>query len=432
MRNIAIEILKQFQKINKNVSSMRNMNHHFDNNNLSPYHLEGDVWTHTMLAFNSFLMTLRNEIFKNDRLVTGCAIAILCHDLGKSITREQKTKKLTFELKVEKNKEVKNPIPYNKEIPIPKYGFNSHDNAGTQLCIDFIYDLQENGFFIDKDYTLQNIMEDVLPVISNHMFYYNWDIEKLKSTCSSKYQYKIWAELAMADFNGSISEDGDIETYTKFHNMLKFADECFNETTKFENINKLDIKHHKQFHLNYNKIIKEPEFTYTDIIIVCGLPGTGKDYSFEDLGYEIVSYDIERMDAYLEFNNKNKSDNSHELYMKAFDWCNKYKIDLNSLILKRAKNFFAEGKKVAILNVNQSRKRRRKLMNMFKGKTISCFWIGAKCDTILARDEKRKDIGGKTIGSKIILSMAKRIQYPTIQEGFEFVNYIDNNENKRN
>jgi len=42
-----------FQKNCKDlVSTMQNCSHHYDENHLNPYHLEGDIWTHTMMGCN--------------------------------------------------------------------------------------------------------------------------------------------------------------------------------------------------------------------------------------------------------------------------------------------------------------------------------------------------------------------------------------------
>ena len=59
--NKLLYILKEFQKLNPElVYKMKACDHHFDSNNLTPFHLESDVWTHTMLMYNQFLHNQEN------------------------------------------------------------------------------------------------------------------------------------------------------------------------------------------------------------------------------------------------------------------------------------------------------------------------------------------------------------------------------------
>jgi hypothetical protein len=62
------------------VQSMRDACHHYDENNLNPYHLEGDVWTHTNMVFkNSEHFSPFNHYVKWSTML---------HDGGKPLSRE--------------------------------------------------------------------------------------------------------------------------------------------------------------------------------------------------------------------------------------------------------------------------------------------------------------------------------------------------------
>jgi len=67
------QILKSFyENFPELIESMKNTNHNYDNENLNPYHLEGDVWTHTMMVYS--------QVQSNSIAVL---LAALLHDIGK-------------------------------------------------------------------------------------------------------------------------------------------------------------------------------------------------------------------------------------------------------------------------------------------------------------------------------------------------------------
>ena len=74
------ELIKQFQiRYPKLVKDMHESTHHYSIENLNPYHLEGDVWTHT----NMVCLEARNRGISRNNM-----IACLLHDIGKPICRK--------------------------------------------------------------------------------------------------------------------------------------------------------------------------------------------------------------------------------------------------------------------------------------------------------------------------------------------------------
>jgi len=71
------------------IREMKNSNHHYDNENLNPYHLEGDVWTHTMMVYSQAVQS--NACIE-------VLLAALLHDIGKPRARRVKdeTKRCQF------------------------------------------------------------------------------------------------------------------------------------------------------------------------------------------------------------------------------------------------------------------------------------------------------------------------------------------------
>lgn len=75
------EILKWFQmNFPEMVDSMKSSSHHFSENKLNPYHLESDIFTHTMLVFKMGQMLSPDNNFVK--------WSTLLHDIGKPLSME--------------------------------------------------------------------------------------------------------------------------------------------------------------------------------------------------------------------------------------------------------------------------------------------------------------------------------------------------------
>jgi putative nucleotidyltransferase with HDIG domain len=86
------DIIKQFQEQNKDLVwwMKRTTHHHADESNqqvtCNPYHLEGDVWSHTMMVVAN---AMDETLWERDKLLL---YATLLHDIGKIHTRKNSTK----------------------------------------------------------------------------------------------------------------------------------------------------------------------------------------------------------------------------------------------------------------------------------------------------------------------------------------------------
>lgn len=82
------ELVEWFQReFSELAADMRKSDHHYNRQNLNPYHLEGDVWTHTMMVCKQ-AQNLPFEV----------RLAALLHDVGKPLCRDAKeeTKRTRF------------------------------------------------------------------------------------------------------------------------------------------------------------------------------------------------------------------------------------------------------------------------------------------------------------------------------------------------
>ncbi|MFW6312177.1 MAG: hypothetical protein ACOC1K_08085, partial [Nanoarchaeota archaeon] len=145
---------------------------HFENNQ-NPYHLEGDVWSHTCMVINQFFQR------KPEERTIEVFLALLCHDIGKIYTRE-----------VRKNGNV---------------SFFSHSFASIQPCIDFLHHLKNKGFNISRDTFIS-----VLTIVSNHIdFMRASDYDRVKLSNFDKDLYRDSITHMKCDHLGRICKRDD-------------------------------------------------------------------------------------------------------------------------------------------------------------------------------------------------------------------------------
>ena len=175
MINYKTEILKAFMNFEdgKLVKLMTETSHH-EGNNMSPYHLEGSVWTHTMLVYNQ-----ANEESHEELLMA------LCHDIGKAYTRD-----------------------INKKGNACFYG---HPDASVQKTIDFLDHLEKEKILTRAE--IDRWINLYLPAMANHMVYYQ-NLHKLNHFAGMdnfgilKYAYK---KMASMDAKGSICKSEKVK-----------------------------------------------------------------------------------------------------------------------------------------------------------------------------------------------------------------------------
>jgi predicted kinase len=170
--SLKIDILKAFLDNSVLCDSMKACDHGY-NGVPNPYHLEGDVWTHTMLVYN-----------QADPLDNIQLIMALCHDIGKVTTRKVKddNKKVTF------------------------YG---HADASIQPAIDFVTYLHEKEIITEPQ--LNAFMTWGLPAMANHMVYYQNLEKKYHFAGDSSMLKHYMAMMARMDSFGSICKEAKVK-----------------------------------------------------------------------------------------------------------------------------------------------------------------------------------------------------------------------------
>jgi len=164
--NILNKFVNEFGHL---VTAMKNTNHH-SSDYFSPNHMEGDVWTHTMLCLNHFINFNKKEYVDKD-IEKSIIFAILCHDIGKIFTRGNKENKVTF---------------YN------------HPSMSIKNTIEILY------AFKDIFDNFENVCNLVLPSVENHINLYNQSKNKHMYFNNNPDLYHVSNTLAICDAHGSI------------------------------------------------------------------------------------------------------------------------------------------------------------------------------------------------------------------------------------
>lgn len=286
---------------------------------------------------------------------------------------------------------------YTRYIDGNRVRMSGHEFAGIQDTIDFL-------FYLGYDYP--TIYRELLTLISNHMNFISDQMkekDKIKLCNNDQSFIELAEDCSIADKRGSITSDKEMKT--------EFT------SIDTEQINESD----------------EPIFdvSHCDIILMCGIPGSGKDYiasqRFPDA--KIVSWDNIRVDIYkkyLDEYNVISRDTERELYQEAYDYCNKHKINLNNYLRQEVESALKSGyNQVIVSNTNLTRKRRRSTINLLSklADKIGAMYVVTDYNTALRRNTERKS---KQIPENVICKMSLNQQMPTLFDGFDDIEFVLN------
>lgn len=349
--------------------------------NPSPYHLEGDVWAHTLCCYTHVNAAFNKCDLKTEYELKMLCLAVLFHDIGKPTSV------------IEKDDD--------------KRSFNGHDTRSMQIIMDH-HELICRHFEITQD----DIVTLML-VIQVHTLYYQLkhpkDIFKYLN-----YDYKtfrIYCGLSVADANGQIRDD--------------FGDE--------DNDNKFDITT-----LLGDNTLPVPQKSNYDtgryLMIFNGCPASGKDYLAKQCQQleKVFSWDDIMVELYLQANPSDYGFVYDTIYRNAFNWMKTSKINMLQEVKSRVAETFDSGiKYIGISTAKQTRKSRRCLLGIAReNKAVpSIVYVMNHLPTLIERDANRTkncEDRGKTVGELVISRMYFNQVLPTKKEGFETIQYIFN------
>lgn len=142
-----------FTKYSSVHNAMKNSTHHCVDKagnitKLNPFHLEGDVLSHTLMVYNEMYKCLKDTTTFSEKEIYIYLLSALCHDFGKPFVRYQK---------------------YDHEKNIEKTHFSGHEIASCYCAIDFIHEFSDILSKDDIDTLIQTIAIHLIGFKQNNL-----------------------------------------------------------------------------------------------------------------------------------------------------------------------------------------------------------------------------------------------------------------------
>lgn len=384
LENIKREVLHYFRKQQgMYVDQMRGTLHSHSPKEINPFHMEDDVWSHSILVLNQYIHNLGNggdydtkdPILLNN-IKKNCVLC-LAHDIGKCFTRT------------------------------PRYGkvyFTNHGFSSVSTLYEIYLDACEYGLL---DYNSVDLYH-ILSIASNHNMLY--DVKELKDL------------LELCNYDSELGLD---------FLRLGYADQQGRFLSPFHK-DESSIPYHMYYELLKSYNLNHQENTPNDSItvtIIGGPPGCGKTHYIKNFDGNSISFDDIRIEKYKQSHPNSEELDSKELYNKAFEYSHKKINLLSEFTLKLIELRNNVIKDIYVDNVNLSIKSRKELIycirKVFRLEKLYFKYILIlnKREKCVINDIKRND---KTVGEKIINKFWYNMSIPTFSEGFDHIEIVDN------
>jgi hypothetical protein len=357
------ELLKRFVAWDPDlVQRMRSCDHAFSSSLQNPFHLEGDVWSHTMMVFKFLL---------DAGAPADALVAALCHDTGKVFTRN-----------------VRN---------FPRVNFHSHDAASVQPTVDFLSTLPFGT--VDP--------QRVLTAVNYHMVVHEKGGQLTKDRVLGVCSYdpetvRVLELLARADHYGSVAEDEEPVPFGS-GDAFAGAHEVASLCPAGRVIEDCDVV-----------VFSGMPGSGKDFISAVTLPH-----------HRILSFDDLRIKIYRDRAGEEAPADPKELYQAAWTFCAAQEIDLLRPLTQEARELLGRGEKVSICNTSLTMKSRRALLNMLPREArVGACYVAAPSYEVVTRDANRKSktVGADVIHGGFMF----RQWLPTMGEGFSAVRFLMN------
>jgi len=358
-----MHILNEFIKKNtKLINMMKSCSYQYDKNDLNLHHLEGDVWTHTMMSYQN------SEKYN-------CSIyvkwAIILHDIGRILTRSENTKKGLV-------------------------SFGNFEGASVYSSIDV---LNKTNLTDEEKIKILKIISFQYTVI-DHIKYNKPTRNKLLR--KFRYEEDILQELAQyvrCDLLGRDIDKRRIHLYNKerMQDFINFT-KTLNKTTQ-------DIKRKRN-----------------SVYILVGPPCSKKStwVNKNNSGKIVLNRDL----CVEEIGKRYGKDNYDDAYY--YTKANKNIKEKVDILYKKREEYAKNSNDVDIIidNPNLTLKNRKEWIKAFKNTyTIKVVIFLSSFDDLIICDKQRGEKINKKIGKQGLVNKLKTFQYPLLNEGIDYIVY---------
>jgi len=370
------ELIKYFQLNFKDLADdLKNCTHHYDSDNLNPWHLEGDGWSHTLMVLKQ-VQAMEESLYPSE--YNALVLAALCHDLGKPASR-------------------------NTDDEAKKARFKGHEGISFFKSIRVLDRMVKDGMI---DWQTK---EMVLKIVSLHSSIFeaisggklNSESLKIKYTQNRKLFYLV-TKMSEADSNGRFCIDPD------------------NRRANF-NADDYSIRALATYFKDQDYQFKTPDDCQAKLTILIGPPCSGKDYyMMNEMALDEEFVIISRDAVLMEFGQlMGLGAEYSEIWKKLTD---EYQKAIDQIVLMQYNDSIKERKNIVINMTNMSRKSRlkwlknplmiRKNCNYFKEAIV----FGVDYDTLFQRNNKRFEMSGKFIPDYVMHNMMAGFAFPMYDE----------------
>jgi len=382
------ELVGWFQtKYPELTDAMKASDHAVGPGEVNVYHVEGSVWTHTMMVCQQA---------QCDHIVN--KLSALFHDLGKPMARE------VIPLNTPKPSINGEERSTTKPLEDPGSGMHvhmrGHEGISTWLAIDPLIELQMLGIIAIEE------MEEILTIISLHGTLFNRINEngenKPEKVVNQFDSYEKFARFVKQSKNDSLGRFYKRGVGSRADVASSLGDTIFNEDTFYE---------------NKSETVDKGDVPTINVLV--GLPACGKSSFVKDKfpGTVVISKDVVIMEMGEELG---MTDYSH-IYKTLTKEQHK---EAYAITMERFKQAKADKVDMVIDMTNMSKKSRNKWIhdagNRFKTKA----WVFATGQSsLVSRNIIRSQTENKWIPNGVYENMMKTYLVPTTYE-FDEVEYI--------
>lgn len=348
------------------VSSMKNSCHHYDENNLNPYHLEGDIWTHTNMVHKN------SEVYSPFNHYVKWSTAL--HDSGKPASREV----------VHERKRVR---------------FIGHEGVSAFMVPDF---LNKTDMKVEDKIKIFQLV-----AVHGNLFHHIKVDATIKSDTVDVFKGHKW-------LLENLTHQVRCDSLGRWYQSDKQNDSLFTSKLpeKFQYI--ID-------QLEDGVPAGNPDAPQLTILV--GPPCSRKStWLKENRGDAVV---ISR-DNLVEAVGEKRGLNYSEAYRLLRENKDIEKAEVNEILNKTIVDARKEAKDVIVDMTNMSKKGRRKFVNDFPKHNAKCIVFVTGYEALLECNKKRGEETGKIIPPGVVLDMCKRFSLPMYNEGFMEIEYIWN------